>query len=282
MPNPIKLTIFLLLIVFTTNNQASEKPALLLAKSYDQSQNILLENYWVSEKLDGVRAYWDGKNLISRQGNIFNAPKWFIRNLPNTSLDGELWIARQQFEVLSGIVRRKKPNDTDWKKIKYMLFDIPNSDQIFDKRLLKLKELVNKIDKPHIQVIPQFKLSSHDQLIEKLESITKNGAEGLMLHLGTSIYKSGRSSDILKVKKAYDAEAIVIAHLPGKGKFDNMLGALLVEMPNKKRFRIGTGFSDAIRRNPPNIGSQITYRYLGYTNKGIPKFASFMRIRKKH
>jgi len=282
MPNPIKLTLFLLLIIFTTNNQASEKPALLLAKSYDQSQNILLENYWVSEKLDGVRAYWDGKNLISRQGNIFNAPKWFIRNLPNTSLDGELWIARQQFEVLSGIVRRKKPNDTDWKKIKYMLFDIPNSDQIFDKRLLKLKELVNKIDRPHIQVIPQFKLSSHDQVIEKLESITKNGAEGLMLHLGASIYKSGRSSDILKVKKAYDAEAIVIAHLPGKGKFHNMLGALLVEMPNKKRFKIGTGFSDAIRRNPPNIGSQITYRYLGNTNKGLPKFASFMRIRKKH
>jgi DNA ligase-1 len=100
-----------------------------------------------------------------------------------------------------------------------------------------------------------------------------------MLHNGNAMYRAGRTIDLLKVKRFEDAEALVIAHLPGKGKYHNMLGALLVKTHDGKQFRIGSGFSDAERRHPPPIGSSITYQYTGFTRKGIPKFASFQRIR---
>jgi len=73
----------------------------------------------------------------------------------------------------------------------------------------------------------------------------------------------------------------VISHIAGKGKYQDMLGSLLVEMPVGLQFRIGSGFTDQQRSNPPAIGKTITYTYHGKTQKGIPKFASFLRIREK-
>ena len=253
------------------------KPDLLLANIY--SPSISLQNYWVSEKLDGVRALWNGTNFISRQGNIFYAPEWFTRVLPKIELDGELWLGRGQFDRLSGVVRRDIPDDADWRKIKFMVFELPNHAGSFDQRLKRLEEIVSDINALHIQLVEQFKVASHEALNKKLDELVEQGAEGLMLHLASSLYKSGRSDDLLKLKKYLDAEAVVIAHVPGKGKYTGMLGSLLVETPDKRRFKIGTGFSDAERKNPPAIDSIITYKYFGLTGKGIPRFASFMRVR---
>jgi len=253
------------------------KPDLLLANIYNS--NISLQNYWISEKLDGVRAFWNGKNLISRQGNIFHAPKWFTRVLPEAKLDGELWLARGEFEKISGLVRRATPDDTDWQNIKFMIFELPNHAGSFDERLKRMKEIVSEINAPHIQLVEQFKITSHEALNKKLDDLVEQGAEGLMLHLASSLYKSGRSDDLLKLKKHFDAEAVVIAHLPGKGKYQGVLGSMLVETAGKIRFKIGTGFSDEERKNPPAIGSTITYKYFGLTKNGVPRFASFMRVR---
>jgi len=262
---------------------ATAPPSVILAKTYDAAtSNIQLQDYWVSEKLDGVRGYWDGKNFISRKGNKFNAPGWFVNVLPKIPLDGELWLGRGQFEKLSGIVRRKFPVDSDWKDVKFMVFDYPSSSNAFDERLRQLQGMILAIDVPHVQLVKQFKVSSQSQLMEKLDEVVSQGGEGLMLYLGSSVYKSGRTSDLLKVKKYEDAEAVVIAHMPGQGKYLGMLGALLVEVSDKKRFKIGTGFSDEERKNPPAIGELVTYKYYGLTSKGLPRFASFMRIRKKH
>ncbi len=252
-------------------------PALLLANIYQPG--ITLENYWVSEKLDGVRAFWNGKNFISRQGNTFHAPEWFLSPLPKTVLDGELWMGRGKFERLSGIVRRQSPDDSDWKNIKFMIFDLPDNRQTFDRRLKQLKKIVRDINTPHIQAVNQTKISTHEALIKKLDNIVQQGGEGLMLHSGLSLYKKGRSDDLLKLKKYFDAEAVVIKHLPGKGKHTGMLGSMIVETANGKRFKIGSGFSDTERKNPPAIGSTITYKYFGLTNKGTPRFASFLRHR---
>ncbi|MCF6257191.1 MAG: DNA ligase [Gammaproteobacteria bacterium] len=260
------------------NTQPS--PALLLANIYQPG--ITLEDYWLSEKLDGVRAFWNGKNFISRQGNIFHAPEWFLSPLPKLALDGELWMGRGKFERLSGMVRRQSPDDSGWKNIKFMVFDLPDNAQTFDRRLKQLKKIVRDINAPHIQAVDQTKVSTHEALMKKLDDIIQQGGEGLMLHAGSSFYKKGRSDGLLKVKKHFDAEAIVIKHLPGKGKYTGILGSIIVETANGKRFKIGSGFSDNERKNPPAIGSTITYKYFGLTNKGTPRFASFLRHRNSH
>ncbi len=258
--------------------KAATSPKLALAQIYQQNEP--LDQYWVSEKLDGVRAYWDGEKLISRQGNQYHAPAWFTVNLPTIPLDGELWIKRGSFEQLVSTVRKIEPIDSEWRQVKYMIFDLPTSSKTFTHRLAELKANLIIQNNAHIQLIQQYKVTDHTELQAKLDHVIKLDGEGLMLHRGDSLYRAGRSSDILKVKTYQDAEAIVIAHLPGKGKYKGMLGSILVEMPDGKRFKIGGGFKDSERKTPPKVGTQITYKYFGLTRKGIPKFASFLRIRK--
>jgi len=254
------------------------KPALMLASIYHDGIN--LNEYWVSEKYDGVRAIWDGKQLVSRGGNIYHAPKWFTKPLPKQKLDGELWIARQKFEQVVSTVRDKLPNDEAWRQIKFMVFDMPDLTTRFDERLTQLDKIIKGINTPWIKMVKQWKVSNHSVLMKELKTITKAGAEGLMLHKGSSFYKGKRSGDLLKVKPYEDAEAVVIKHLRGKGKYSNMLGAMLVEMPNGKQFKIGSGFTDTERQSPPAIGQIITYQYRGKTKNGIPRFATYLRIRR--
>lgn len=276
----LKAILFLCCLNTTISFADKLKPNLLLANIYNS--NIPLQNYWISEKLDGVRAFWNGKNLLSRQGNIFHAPEWFTRVLPETTLDGELWLRRGEFEQVSGLVRRDSPNESDWREVKFMVFDLPSHAGTFDQRLNRLKAVIAEINAPHVQLVEQFKVSSHKVLMKKLDDVVEQGGEGLMLHLASSLYKSGRSDDLLKLKKHFDAEAVVIAYLPGKGKYEGMLGSMLVETADKIRFKIGSGLSDEERKSPPAIGSVITYKYFGLTRKGVPRFASFMRVRNNY
>ncbi len=271
--------IFFTLVFFfcQTAYAAANAPELPLAHVYKQGVN--LEDYWLSEKLDGVRAVWDGKQLLSKQGNIYHAPDWFIAEFPAQPLDGELWIARNSFERLMGIVRDDIPG-TAWREVRYMVFDAPIPNMIFTHRIDKLKLLFKGIHSPYLRLVEQSRISSHEALMKKLDKVVDAGGEGLMLHKGNSYYLAGRSNNLLKVKSYQDAEARVIAHLPGKGKYTGMLGALLVETKDNKRFRLGTGFTDRQRREPPPIGSLVSYKYYGKTAKGLPRFASFLRIRK--
>lgn len=268
-----------ILALFSLATEASP-PALQLANVYHNAIN--LDHYWVSEKYDGVRAYWDGGQLLSRQGNRINAPEWFTEALPELALDGELWIGRGRFEQLSGIVRRRTPQAADWRDIKYMVFDLPGSPMIFDDRLRRLQQIIGRINQPHVRLVDQQKITTQDLLMRKLDEIVAAGGEGLMLHRGSSIYKGYRSDDLLKLKRYADAEAKVVGHFPGKGKYQGMLGSILVETDDNKRFKIGSGFSDNERKNPPPIGARITYKYFGLSGRGIPRFASFLRIRQEH
>lgn len=256
---------------------AAEPPGLLLAKVYaGQSE---LGDYWVSEKLDGVRAYWNGQRLLSRQGNVLHAPAWFIAGFPATPLDGELWIGRGSFEEVSGIVRQLTPDDDQWRKVRYMIFDLPIGDLAFDQRLAHLEDLLATLAIPHLQPVRQFKVADQASLMKELDRVVRQGGEGLMLHRGAALYRAERSDDLLKLKTYDDAEATVIRYLPGKGKYKDMMGALLVETMPGVRFKIGTGFTDAQRADPPQIGTVITFKHFGVTKKGIPRFASFLRVR---
>ena len=255
----------------------TQAPSLLLANPY--RDGIDLGRYWVSEKLDGVRARWDGETLVSRGGNRFNAPIWFTEGFPRVPLDGELWMGRGTFERLSGAVRRKIPDDAEWRTIRFMVFDLPASPAPFDERLQRMREIFETIESPRIALVEQFRVADHDALMETLSRVVDGDGEGLMLHRGGAFYTTGRTDDLLKVKLYDDAEAVVVDHLPGKGRLAGMLGALLVETPDGRRFRLGTGFSNEERREPPPMGATVTYKYFGKTRNGVPRFASFLRIR---
>lgn len=260
-----------------------------LAQSSDPAPHALLANvakadidpkpYLVSEKYDGVRALWDGKVLRSRAGNAFAAPAWFIAKLPKQPLDGELWIARGQFEMLSGAVRKAVPVDDEWRQIKYMIFELPDAPGTFAERYEQIKRIVAQANFPQLVVIEQFHLPDNAALKRKLAEIVGAGGEGLMLHRADALYITGRNDALLKLKPLDDAEATVIGYVPGKGKYEGKMGALRVETADGRRFQIGTGFTDAVRANPPAIGTLITYTYRGLTKNGLPRFASYLRVR---
>ena len=266
-----------LLVVAPPAAAGDAAPALMRGGVYHSG--VDLEEYWVSEKLDGVRAYWDGERLRSRRGNFFSAPAWFVADFPAFPLDGELWLGRGMFEKLSGAVRREKPRPAEWREIRFMVFDLPASAEVFDRRLETLRRIARETDSAYLGLVEQFRVAGQDELLQKLQQVVADGGEGLMLHRGGAVYRAGRTRDLLKLKQHEDAEAVVVRHLPGKGKFSGMLGSLLVETPDGLRFKLGSGFSLRQRREPPPVGATVTYKYYGKTRKGVPRFASFLRVR---
>ncbi len=253
-----------------------EKAPVMLARTWDWKTDIT--GWWMSEKLDGVRGFWTGKALVSRSGIPFHAPVWFTDNFPQTPLDGELWIGRQKFQETVSVVRRKTPTD-DWKTVRYLIFDAPRAQGGFEDRLDFARKWFQQHKNPYAKVLKQEICINNAHLKKRLKAIEAMKGEGIMLRKPGSPYTIGRSFDLLKVKTYEDAEGLVIAHLPGSGKHEGRLGALMVELENGIQFKVGTGFSDMQRDNPPPIGSIITFKYYGFHKSGIPRFASFLRIR---
>ena len=256
---------------------SSTAPSILLANVL--GKNIDVTKYLVSEKYDGVRAIWDGKVLKFRSGRVVNAPVWFVAKLPPESLDGELWLAREKFEVLSGIVRKAEPLDAEWQQIRYMVFELPDGAGTFAERALHIQKIVEKAHFSQLVAVTQTPIASRAALQKQFDEIVRNGAEGLMLHFANAPYIAGRSDVLLKLKPLLDTEAKVIEHVPGRGKYRGLMGALRVEMPDGRRFNIGTGFTNSVRSNPPPIGAMVTYTYPSLTKTGLPRFASYLRIR---
>lgn len=258
---------------------AANAPALLLANELGPQVDVA--KYLISEKYDGVRALWDGKALRFRSGRPVSAPAWFIAKLPSHSLDGELWLGRGQFETLSGMVRKTEPQDEDWRQIKYMIFELPNAPGSFAERVQRLREITDKTQWPQLVAVEQFRVADRAALKKKLDEVVRGGGEGLMLHLADAPYVTGRSDALLKLKPLQDTEALVIGHVAGKGKYAGMMGALRLRMADGKEFLIGTGFSDEVRNKPPPVGTTITYTYRGLTKSGLPRFASYLRVRQE-
>lgn len=255
---------------------AQDQNHLMLAKIYHSDINI--KDYLVSEKLDGVRARWDGEKLISRSGKVFSSPAWFIDKFPHIVLDGELWSQRGDFEKISAIARKKTPSP-EWKELKFWIFDLPLEQTQFSVRVEKMKKLVAKADSHYLKMIMQLSYHSNEELMQNFEKVIAKGGEGLMLHKKSAFYKKGRSNDLLKLKQYLDAEATVIGYKEGKGKFQGIMGSLQVRSDEGVVFFIGSGFSDLERKNPPPIGSKISFRYQSFTKNQVPRFPVFLRIR---
>jgi DNA ligase-1 len=256
---------------------ADAAPAMLLAEIY--TSNVDITQYWVSEKFDGVRAQWDGRTLRFRGGGLVPAPAWFTANFPGVPLDGELWIGRNQFDALSGTVRKIEPVDAEWQQVHYLVFELPGAAGDFSERIRQMQTIIELAAVPWLEAVAQTRVVDRDELKKQLDTVIRQHGEGLMLHRADAPYLTGRSDALLKLKPWLDAEAAVVGYVPGKGKYQGMTGALQMEMPDGKRFRIGSGLSDALRRNPPPIGTRITYRYQHLTKSGVPRFPRYLRIR---
>ena len=249
---------------------------MLLAHAWDNATD--LAGWWMSEKLDGVRAWWDGTRFLSRQGNLYHAPSWFTAGLPKEPLDGELWLDRKAFQRTVSIVRRHDQSQ-DWRQISYVIFDAPGVQEPFEGRQAFLRELFRLRRLPYARHLDQAHCRGLADMQAELARVEALGGEGLMLRQPGSPYEAGRSTTLLKVKTFHDAEGYVIEHLPGKGRHAGRLGAVVVELPGGVTFNVGTGFTDAQRENPPAIGSLITYRFQELTDRGVPRFPSFVRVR---
>jgi DNA ligase-1 len=256
---------------------ADTPPAMLLAEVY--AADVDVSQYWVSEKLDGVRAQWDGRSLHFRGGGRVPAPAWFTANFPALPLDGELWIGRDQFDALSGTVRKIEPVDAEWRQVRYLIFELPGAAGDFTSRVSQMQGIVAEAGVPWLQAVEQTRGTHRAALMKQLNAVMRAGGEGLMLHRANALYITGRSDALLKLKPWQDAEAVVVGHTPGKGKYQGMTGALEMAMPDGKRFRIGSGLTDALRHHPPPIGTRITYRYQHLTKNGLPRFPRYLRVR---
>ena len=256
--------------------EPSDGPPLLLAHSWEN--DVDLTGWWMSEKLDGVRAYWDGTRFASRQGNEFHAPDWFVKGFPSTPLDGELWIDRKAFQRTVSVVRRQDKSD-HWKQIRYVVFDAPALKEPFEERVRFVAETVSTLGSEYVQAHEHLLCKGLEHLREELQRIESLGGEGLMLRQPGSPYEAGRSTSLLKVKTFHDADAVVIDHVAGKGRHKGRLGALVVQLPDGTTFSVGTGFSDKQREAPPAAGSTITFRYQELSDGGVPRFPSFVRVR---
>ena len=254
----------------------AQQAPLQLAESYQGE--VQVEQYWISEKLDGVRGRWDGQQLLTRSGYPIRSPAWFTQGWPTQPMDGELWLGRGRFEQISALVRTSDAPEQDWQQVRFMVFDLPEHGGDFSARVLAMRELAG-LQLASLQPVAQQRLGSADELDALLERTVAGGGEGLMLHHASARYRAGRHPLLLKYKPFEDAEARVVGYTAGLGKYRGQVGALLVADGVGRRFRLGSGLSDAQRQSPPAIGTLVTYRFNGLTSGGLPRFARFLRVR---
>ena len=271
------LLLMLFFLCSALNAALAAAPPLMLASTWQDGPDVSL--FLVSEKLDGVRARWDGHALWTRAGHRIAAPAWFTQGWPKQLIDGELWMARSQFEATSALIRSSPADEEQWRKLRFMAFDLPSAAGGFAQRHDQLSRIVANQPNPHLFAVEQHRISNTENLHRHLRSTVQAGGEGLMLHHQNNRYSDGRSTGLFKLKLHDDAEARVIGYVPGKGKYTGMVGALLMRTDSGAQFRIGSGLSDAQRADPPPIGSNVTYRYNGLTVHGLPRFPRFLRVR---
>jgi len=263
---------FWIFLIFTVSFFGFE---LQKPKVYNGDENI--SGWFMSEKLDGIRAYWDGKKLYTRQGKEIFSPDSFTQNFPSFELDGELWIDRNKFEEIQSIVMDKSPNK-EWGKISYNIFEAPNSDGNFTNRLQKARSWFAEHPNANVKIIEQIPCKNKKHLENFLEEIIKKGGEGVVIKNPIAPYHAGRSSEVLKVKKFKDMEGEVVSI--NISKKTGKIGSLTLKLANGKIFKLGSALNKHTVQDLPRIGDIVTFKYLALSSSGIPKFASFMRVRK--
>jgi len=262
---------------------AAEAANVMLAHKFVEGK-VDPTGWHISEKLDGVRAYWSGEGFYSRNGNRFNAPAWYTKDFPKEPLDGELWAGRGQFNIAISVAKSGTGDMSRWKDISYAVFDAPKLTQAggqpmqYEERLAwidaKLKE-----KKSYAFAVGTMECTGQAHLDVELKKIEKQNGEGLMLRKAGSLYEHKRSRTLLKVKSFHDEEGIVVGSKKGSGKNSNVCGALLLKTPDGRDVTVGSGLTDAERKDPPKNGAVVTYKYFEVSKSGAPRFPTFVCVR---
>lgn len=263
-----------LIILFLPFFLFANKPNLLLLKTYNDDINV--SGWLMSEKLDGVRAYWDGKKLVSRGGNVFKTPAWFTKDFPPFEIDGELWSKRDNFDNISGIVRRQTPHSA-WGELTYNIFEVPHQKGGLQKRLKVLEIYLKNNPNKYIKILEQISCIDKNHLAAFLKEIEAKGGEGVVIRDANTSYINKRSSKALKVKSFNTQECEIVGYNKGKGKYENSVGSLKCKLKNEKIINIGSGLSDELRDNPPKIGVMISFKHQGLTKYKKPRFPVFLK-----
>ena len=257
----------------------------LLRLSEFKDQNV--SGWLASEKLDGVRAYWDGENLLSRQGKRLNADVlWLSGGYP------ELYAKELKFEEIQASVMDKQPDEKAWSRLKFHVFDVPEASGGLLDRLEVLAKFLKNEPNDNLIIIKQIKMHDNAQFLKFTKDMIAKGGEGAVVREPNAPYERKRSKNALKFKKFKDAECEVVSINKGSGKYANLAGSLtcraLGGKDDKEKagepkegtiFKIGSGLSDEQRTNPPKIGSIITYKFQNLTSYGKPRFPIFLRVR---
>jgi len=252
-----------------------EAPKLFSLKVYRDDLNV---TGWVmSEKLDGVRAYWDGKQLISRSGRIFNPPRSFTQGFPSFALDGEIWSRRGEFEHIVSIVNTKDSKE-GWNELTYNIFEVPHQKGGLLQRLNVLEAYLETHLAEKLHILKQTKINDEYVVRSFFEKVIEHGGEGIVLRDPNERYYTGRTSSALKHKPFTDAECRVTAILEGKGKFKDQMGAVKCDYKGKI-IKIGSGFTSEQRKHSFEIGTVVSFKYYGLTHLGNPKYPVFLRVR---
>jgi DNA ligase-1 len=229
---------------------------------------------WESEKCDGHRAKWTGEHFLSKRGRKIKPPCWFTKDLPKEPLDGELWAGRGNLHLVTAAVIGNR--ERDWRSVMYAVFDAPEFPGVFEERINRANSIV--VPNTHVIVLPFVRCEGKTQLLKRLREVVSQGGEGLTLRKPGSLYVDGYSDTLLKVKLKRDDEGLVIKHISGKRQ--GLCGSLLVMTKDGKIFKVASGITETMTHNPPPIGTVITYEYDTLTEEGIPRPATFLRIRK--
>jgi DNA ligase-1 len=244
----------------------------MLAHNYDPAKDYT--GWYMSEKLDGVRAWWTGEFFLSRTGRVFNAPDWFLEEMrkvaPKTELDGELFTGRGMFPFTNATVNKSAGN---WQNVTFMVFDAPRTHGNFKTRY----ESLLKLPKSNIcRQVKHEKIENMDHFQQALKQVLGQGGEGLILRDPASYYTGGRSWSMIKVKPEQRQSATVVGHVLGRGKHEGTLGSLMCQLDNGIQFKVGTGLRAQDRQVPPALGSRIQFKYQELTKNGVPRFPVFL------
>lgn len=258
----------------------------LTFKNLDSPESIAenIESYAISEKFDGVRGIWDGKEMFSKNGKKLAIPPCFAEKLAILELkdgefvEGELWADYGKFAEVSSLARRKNPTCAEFESVKYLIFNAQlNESSDFLANLSKIQSILESHKTPQIRTITQHKFSSSKELQDFFDAVVAKGGEGVILR---------DSHTAFKLKAQHDAECKIIDYTRGKGRLSGKVGAIVCESLADKNagikngiiFRIGSGLSDEMRTNPPKIGTIITYKFSGVSKNSVPLHTRFWRV----
>lgn len=169
--------------------------AMMLAERW-QGQDVA--GWWLAEKFDGVRAYWDGAVIRTRSWRAIDAPAWFLEKLPRgVALDGELWGGRGTFQIASELSRFARGTDRAWKGMLFRAFDWPTCEAIpYEARAAKVERWSNEI----VQPAELRRCAGAEDARNTMMQIVRDGGEGVVVKRPKHFYEFGRSWDWLKVK----------------------------------------------------------------------------------